>query len=65
MTLGIEAGASQSQFSMKSLLGARFFRRPALERQAIHDRCKIWRGRGRSRRNQFVFQRDTIPKPSA
>jgi hypothetical protein len=26
---------------------------------------QIWCGRDRSRRNQFVFQRDTIPKPSA
>jgi hypothetical protein len=41
MTIEIEAGASQSQFSMKPLAVHAFFggvfRRPAFELQASHD----------------------------
>lgn len=41
MTIEIEAGASQDQFSMKPWSSARVFRRPALEPQDIHDRCRF------------------------
>src|ERR1700687_3240321 len=58
MTIEIEAGASQGQFSMKPLGSARVFRRPGLEPQDIHDRCRFGAA-GHSRRNQFVFQRET------
>jgi len=58
MTIEIEAGASQGQFSMKPLGSARIFRRPALEPQDIHDRCRFGAA-GHSRRNLFVFQRET------
>jgi hypothetical protein len=37
MTIEIEAGASQSQVSMKPLVAHAFFGGPALEPQAIHD----------------------------
>ena len=64
MTIEIEAGASQSQFSMKPLVVHAFFGgQPWNGRLSTTD--EICRGRGRPRRNQFVFQRDTIPKPSA
>jgi hypothetical protein len=64
MTIEIEAGASQSQFSMKPLVVRAFFvGQPGTA--GYPGLMQIWRGRGRSRRNQFVFQKDTIPKPSA
>jgi hypothetical protein len=41
MTIEIEAGASQDQFSMKPWSSARVFPRPALEPQDIHDQCRF------------------------
>ena len=64
MTIEIEAGASQSQFSMKPLVVHGFFGgQPRNGR--LSTLMQIWRSRGHSRGKQFVFQRDTIPKPSA
>jgi len=61
MTIEIEAGASQS---IKTLVVHAFF--GGQPWNAGYPRLmQIWRSRGHSRRNQFVFQRDTIPKPSA
>jgi hypothetical protein len=72
MTIEIEAGASQSQFSMKSLVVYVFFGgQPCSGKLSTTD--ADWRSSGHSRGNQFAFQieekrkrgRDTIPKPSA
>jgi hypothetical protein len=64
VTIEIEAGASQSQFSMKPLVVHAFFggqpcngRLPTTDADLAQQRP--------FERNQFVFQRDTIPKPSA
>src|ERR1700723_854678 len=58
MTIEIEAGASQNQFSMKPLVVHAFFGgQPWNGRLSMTD--ADLRGRGRSRRNQFVFQRET------
>jgi hypothetical protein len=64
MTIEIEAGASQSQFSMKPLVVHAFFGgQPWNGRLSTTDADLAQMDR--SRRNQFVFQTDTIPKPSA
>jgi hypothetical protein len=64
MTIETEAGASQGQFGMKPLAVHAFFG-GCLGTAGYPRLMQIWRSRGHSRRNQFVFQRDTIPKPSA
>ena len=64
MMIESEGGASQGQRSLKPLVVHAFFGGPALERD-YPRLMQICRGRGRSKRKQFVFQRDTILKPSA
>jgi hypothetical protein len=63
MTIEIEAGASQGQFSMKPLVVHAFF-----GGQPWNDRLsrlmQIWRGRD-IREETNSFSKDTIPKPSA
>jgi hypothetical protein len=64
MTIEIEAGASQNQFSMKPLVvHSSFGGEPCNGRLSTTD-ADLAQQRP-SRGNQFVFQRDTIPKPSA
>jgi hypothetical protein len=64
MRIEIEAGASQAQFSTKPLVAHAFFDgQPCNGRLSSTDIGLPQQGC--SRRNQFVFQRDTIPKPSA
>jgi hypothetical protein len=64
MTIAIEAGASQSQFSMKPLVVHAFFvGQPWNGRLSTTDVDSAQQGL--FEKNQFVFQRDTIPKPSA
>jgi len=61
MTIEIEAGASQGQFSMKPLGSARVFRRPALEPQDIPRPMQIWRSRPFEKKPIRFPKRDTIP----
>jgi hypothetical protein len=64
MTIEIEAGASLGQFSMKALVVHAFFGGQPWNGKLSTTDADL-RSRGHSRRNRFVFQRDTIPKPSA
>ena len=65
MTIEIEAGASQSQFSMKPLAVHAFFDgQPWSGRLSTTDADSEQHGPIREETNSF-FQRDTIPKPSA
>jgi len=64
MTIEIEAGASHLQLSMKLFVVHALFRRLALEQKAIPTDADSAQ-QGLVEKNQFVFQRDTIPKPSA
>jgi hypothetical protein len=62
MTIEIEAGASHGQFSMK-LLGVHAFFGGQPWRLSMSD--ADWSPQLPSRKSHFIFQRDTIPKPSA
>jgi uncharacterized protein YlaI len=64
MTIEIEAGASQSQFSMKPLVVHAFFGgQPCNSRLATTDADLAQHGP--FDKKPVRFQRDTIPKPSA
>jgi hypothetical protein len=65
MTIEIEAGASQSQFSMKPLVVHAFFvGQPWNGRLSTTDADLAQHGPVREETNSFP-KRDTIPKPSA
>jgi hypothetical protein len=65
MTIEIEAGASQSQFSVKLILVHALFSEASPGTAGYPRLMQTRRSRGHSRRDQFVFERDIIPKPSA
>jgi len=64
MTIEIEAGASQSQFSMKPLVVHAFFGAQPWNRRLSTTDADLAQQRP-FEKEPIRFQRDTIPKPSA